>query len=376
MPALNAVLEEARAHREQEGRVRTLSLREAPDSAHIREEGREYLSFMGNDYLGLSHHPQVVRAAEKALEQYGAGAGASRVLSGNHPEYKALEAALAASKQREAALVFGSGYLANLGIFSSLLGEGDIVFADKLAHACMLDGIALSGATLVRFAHNDMAHLKAQLEAHRGRGKQAIIATEHVFSMDGDIAPIYEIVSLAKAYDCWSMVDDAHGLGIVDSDAYSAVDIWMGTLSKAAGNYGGYVLGSRALVAHMINHARSFLFTTALPPATIAGARAALEVMQREPDRAENVRKRAHQCCEALGLPYHATPIVPLLLGDASRALEAADALKKHGIFVSAIRPPTVPPNTARLRFSFSAEHTQADIAKLVQALRTENLVP
>ena len=376
MPALNVVLEEARLQREHEGRVRSLSMREAPDSAHIREHGREYLSFMGNDYLGLGHHPQVVQAAEKALEQYGAGAGASRVLSGNHPEYVALESALASSKQREAALVFGSGYLANIGIFSALLGEGDIVFADKLAHACMLDGIALSGATLVRFAHNDMAHLKAQLEAHRGRGKQAIIATEHVFSMDGDIAPIHEIVSLAKAYDCWSMIDDAHGLGIVDSAAHISVDIWMGTLSKAAGNYGGYVLGSRALIAHLINHARSFLFTTALPPATIAGARAALELMQREADRAENLRARVKQFCEALNLPYYATPIVPLVLGEASRSLAAAEALKNHGILASAIRPPTVPPHTARLRFSFSAEHTQADIAKLVHALRTENLVP
>lgn len=340
----------------------------AEDSAvEVVQDGRRYVSFACNDYLGLRTHPEVVAAGARALAEHGAGAGASRLATGNHPLYGPLEAKLAAMKGTEASLVFGSGYLANLGIIPALVGKGDIIFADKLVHACIIDAAQLSGARLVRFRHNDMAHLEQCLKGYRADASNALIVTDHVFSMDGDVAPLEHIAALSKQYDAWTMADDAHGLGIVE--AMAKLDIWMGTLSKAAGGYGGYVCGSQVLIDYLTTAARSVVFSTGLPPSVCASALAALEVMEREPERGGVAVGLAGRVTNALGLPRAQTAIVPIILGEAEAALAASEKLKERGILAIAIRPPTVPPGTARLRLAFSSEHTDVQVDALIAAL-------
>jgi 8-amino-7-oxononanoate synthase len=358
----------ARAEGQQLRRTLRVSARTADSAVTLVQDGQRYISFACNDYLGLRNHPAVVVAGEKALAQGGAGAGASRLITGNHPYYAPLEAALAAMKSAPAALVFGSGYLTNLGVIPALLGKGDVIFADKWVHACIIDAAQLSGARLIRFVHNDMAHLEALLKEHREESPNALIVTDHVFSMEGDVAPLADIATLAEKYDAWTMADDAHGLGIVPPAA--AMDIWMGTLSKAVGGYGGYVVGSRALIDFLVSHARSFVFSTGLAPASCASALAALTVMQAEPQRGARARALAQRVTQALGLPMAQSAIVPFMCGTAEAALNASETLKQQGLLAMAIRPPTVPMHTARLRLAFSAEHTDAQVEQLIQALR------
>ncbi|MFM9890402.1 MAG: aminotransferase class I/II-fold pyridoxal phosphate-dependent enzyme [Rickettsiales bacterium] len=345
----------------------------ALDAAKLRRQLRGaaegLVSFADNDYLGLARDARVIAAGQAALAEYGAGAMASRLVTGNHPLYAPLEAKLAAMKGTQAALVFGSGYLANLGIIPALVGAGDVVFADKLAHACMLDGAQLSGAKLMRFAHNDMAHLQALLTKHRGEFKHALIATEHVFSMDGDVAPLAEIAAMARTHDAWTLVDDAHGLGVVKPEA-AEIDVWMGTLSKAAGAYGGYACAAQAVIDVLVNKARSMVFSTGLPPSVCASALAALEVMEVEPERGERALAHARCVTDSLGLPLAQSAIVPIIMGTPERALEASEFLRQRGLLVVAIRPPTVPPGTARLRLAFSSTHTGAQVEQLIAALK------
>lgn len=336
----------------------------------VLRDGQRYVAFAGNDYLGLSRHPQVVEAGKVALEQYGAGAVASRLITGDHPLYAPLERMLATHKMTEAARVFGSGYLTNLGVIPALVGKGDLVVVDKLAHACILDGAQLSGAVLKRFRHNDVAHVAQILHEERGKHTRALIVTDHIFSMDGDRAPLKELSSVAAAHDAWLMADDAHGIGFFDDYAELGVDLWMGTLSKALGSYGGYVAGSRAVIDYLTTSARSFMFTTGLPPSVCATAAMALEIMQREPQRATSARAHARHVAAALGLPEPAAAIVPILMGSEEAALQASEALKAQGMLSVAVRPPTVPPGTSRLRLAFSAEHTDAQIDTLIEALK------
>lgn len=362
-------------------RTLRMSARAADAAVEITYDGRKYTSFACNDYLGLRGDARLISAGQRALAEFGAGAGASRLVTGNHPLYAPLEAKLAAMKGAEAALVFGSGYLTNLGVIPALMNKGDVIFADKLVHACIIDAAQLSGARLMRFAHNDMAHLEKLLKEHREDSTNALIVTDHVFSMDGDVAPLTEIAVLGEKYDAWTMADDAHGLGIpiggtravAPSPARGegmAIDIWMGTLSKSAGAYGGYVLGSQRLIDFLITSARSFVFSTGLPPAVCASALAALEIMQAEPERGSNALAHARRVTEALGLPLAQSVIVPIVLGTPERALAASDALKAKGMLAVAIRPPTVPPGTARLRLALSAAHTDAQVEALIAALR------
>lgn len=334
----------------------------------IEQEGRRFVSFACNDYLGLRAHPAVIEAGQKALAEYGVGAGASRLVTGNHPLYAPLEAQLASMKNAEAALVFGSGYLTNLGIIPALVGKGDVIFADKLVHACIIDAAQLSGARLIRFKHNDMAHLEALLKEHRAESPNALIVTDHVFSMDGDVAPLARIAELAQLHDAWTMADDAHGLGIVPAAA--KLDIWMGTLSKAAGVYGGYVTGSHSLIDFLVTHARSFVFSTGLPPALCASALSALKIMEAEPERSTRALKLAQRVTDALGLPKAESAIVPIMFGTPEKALGASQKLKEKGILAVAIRPPTVPANTARLRLAFSSDHSDAQVDALIVALK------
>jgi 8-amino-7-oxononanoate synthase len=372
-------------------RVLRVSARAADSGVEVVQDGRRYVSFACNDYLGLRAHPAVIAAGAKALAEHGAGAGASRLITGNHPLYAPLEKKLAVMKQTEAALVFGSGYLTNLGVIPALVGKGDVIFADKLVHACIIDAAQLSGARLVRFRHNDMVHLEALLKGYRADSPNALIVTDHVFSMDGDVAPIAEIAALGRQYDAWTMADDAHGLGVVErhpgfmpgspeispqirqeipGQARDDIDIWMGTLSKSAGAYGGYVCGSQALIDYLVTSARSFVFSTGLPPSVCASALAALEVMEAEPERGSIAITLAQRVTKALGLPRAQSAIVPIILGEAEAALAASETLKERGILAVAIRPPTVPPGTARLRLAFSCEHTDAQVEGLIAALK------
>lgn len=336
-------------------------------AAAARRDGRDLVSFSCNDYLGLANDPRVIAAAQEALARYGAGAGASRLVTGNHPVIGALEARLAAHKGKEAALVFGSGYLANLGIVSALATAKDLVLVDALGHSCLFAGAQLAGATMLRFRHNDVDHLRALLSARRGRHERALILTERVFSMDGDQAPLDAILAVAAEYDAWTLVDDAHGLGVVEAGDRAPLE--MGTLSKTLGSYGGYLCTSRAVVDLMTSRARSFVYTTGLPPASAASALRALEIVEAEPDRAARPLALARRFTGRLGLPPAESPIVPILVGDAETALAHSAALEAQGFLVVAIRPPTVPAGTARLRVAFSAAHEEAQVDALAEAV-------
>ena len=358
---------------------RTLASTEKVDGRRVRSQGRELLSFAGNDYLGLSHRPEVVEASLTATRRYGTGAGASRLITGNHPLYDALEARLATLKDTEDAVVFGSGYLTNVGVIPLLAGEADLIVMDEFCHSCLLGGAALSGAKVVHFNHNDPAAAAAALAAERTRHRHCLLLTEGVFSMEGDLAPLPELCELAGRFDAWLMTDDAHGLGVVGAgrgssfafDEPVAVPLQMGTLSKAAGGYGGYICASHAVCELIRNRARSFGFSTGLPPGTVAAAASALEIIATEKDLVGLPVKRARSFAAALGLEPAQSAIVPLVLGPAARAVEAGSALREAGFLVAAIRPPTVPAGTSRLRFAFSAEHAERDVRELVRAVRS-----
>lgn len=366
MPALNDILTERLKHAENKGLSRKLVASSLESGPFITREGRRYIQFSGNDYLALRAHPAVIEAAKHATDE-GGGSGASRLVTGNHAYYGPLESGLADYKKTESALVFGSGYLANLGTIAALVQEGDLILADKLAHACMLDGARLSGATLKRYAHNDTTHLSRLLEENRSNYRHCLILTESVFSMDGDRAPLREIAQAAQRHDAWLLIDDAHGIGF-GMECPDA--IWSGTLSKALGSYGGYVAGSQILIDYLTSHARSLIFSTGLPPATIAAATAALAVLAQEPGRAERALRHARRLSVELGLPEAESPIVPIILGTPEAALDASHRLAEAGLWASAIRPPTVPPGTARLRITCTAAHEDTHIDQLIHALR------
>ena len=347
------------------------------DGLWVERGGRRLVSFSCNDYLNLSHHPAVKAAAMAAVERYGAGAGASRLVTGDHPIFGELEARLAALKGKQAACVFGSGYLANTGIIPTVMGPGDLILADELAHACIWSGAQLSGATVLAFRHNDMADLAEKLAAHRGAAARCLIATDGVFSMDGDLAPLDAISSLARANHAWLLVDDAHGLGVVGEGGAGSgsvyptahIDLAMGTFSKALGGYGAYVCASAPVIDLIKTRARTFVYTTGLPPANAAAALAALDVIAAEPSLVGRPSANARRFTRALNLPEATSAVVPILMGEADRALAAARALESKGFLAVAIRPPTVPAGTARLRLAFTAGHTTRDIDGLISAM-------
>jgi 8-amino-7-oxononanoate synthase len=349
------------------------------DGLWAARNGRRLLSFSCNDYLNLTQHPAVKAAAVAALQRYGAGAGASRLVTGNHPLFAELERKLADLKETEAACVFGSGYLANIGIIPALIGADDLVLIDELAHACLWAGARMSRAQVHAFRHNDLQHAEALLVEHRARHRHALIATDGIFSMDGDLAPLHALADLARAHDAWLMSDDAHGIGVVGNGRGSSfvnggradVPLQMGTLSKAIGAYGGYLCASTAVVELIRNRARSFVYSTGLPPAMAAAAIAALDIIVREPDLAARPLAKARLFTRLAGLPDAASPIVPVLVGAADAALRASALLEEEGFLVVAIRPPTVPEGTARLRLAFTAAHPDAEIERLADLIRT-----
>jgi 8-amino-7-oxononanoate synthase len=340
------------------------------DAIWIMRDGRRLLSFCCNDYLNLTQHPETVEAAIAATRRWGVGSGGSRLVTGNHPLFAELEQRLAALKGTEAACVFGSGYLANAGITPALAGKSDLLLVDELAHACIWAGARLSQATILRFRHNDVGHAAELLATHRSGHRHSLILTDSVFSMDGDLAPVAALSALADAHDAWLMTDDAHGIGVLGKGPVRGVPLQMGTLSKAVGAYGGYLCASAPVIELVRNRARTFVYSTGLPPGTIAAAIAALDLIAREPAYAALPLTRARQFTAALGLPPAESPIVPLVLGQAEAAMAASRLLADEGFLVAAIRPPTVPPGSARLRFTFTARHPEAEVARLAGLVR------
>lgn len=350
----------------------------------IRDPG--LVNFASNDYLGLASDPRVVAAACEAASRFGFGSGASPLVSGWTEIHEALAVDLAAFEQTEAVALFPSGFAANLGTIAALTGPGDAVYVDRLDHACLIDGARLSGATLRVFGHNNADRLEAILERDRGRFRRSLIAVDGVFSMDGDLAPLGRIADLAERFGAMLLVDEAHGTGVFGPTGRGAceefgvcerVHVRVGTLSKALGSLGGFVAGSRRLVDHLVNRARPLVYSTSLSPACAAAAWEALRIARQEPERRANVHRLADVVRRELratgwSLPASRGPIVPVIVGEPERTVALSTALREGGFLVPAIRPPTVPEGTSRLRISLSAGHREADVLALLGRMSSE----
>jgi 8-amino-7-oxononanoate synthase len=364
-----------------QGLLRQRRTLQSPQSPHIVVDGKSYLSFCSNDYLGLANHPELIDAMQQGAAQYGAGAGAAHLVSGHTQPHHDLEVALAAFVGKPAALLFSTGYMANLGVVQALVAKGDTVFADKLNHASLNDAMLLSRAEMKRYRHNDVAHLE-QLLVQTTRGRKLVI-TDAVFSMDGDLAPLPELLALCERHDAWLLVDDAHGFGVLGAQGRGSLAhfgiaskriIYMATLGKAAGVSGAFVAAEQVVVDMLVNHARSYVYTTATPPALASALLASLRVIEQGDALRAHLQMLVTQLRSGLdGLRWKLMPsstaIQPLLIGDNKAALELSNALRERGIWVAAIRPPTVPQGTARLRITLSAAHAAADVTRLIEAL-------
>ena len=370
MPSLDDFANEKLAELEKAHLRRTLAETERTDGIWVVRGGRRLLSFSCNDYLGLSQHPALKAAAIAAIERHGVGVGASRLVTGNHPLYAELETRLARLKGADAACVFGSGYLVNAGVTPALAGHEDLVLIDELAHSSLWTGARLSPATVHAFKHNDLKHVEALMNDYRARHRRALIVTEGVFSMDGDRAPLAELAALAARWEAWLIADDAHDLDF-GAAARAGVPLRIGTLSKAFGAYGGYVAASKSAIELIRNRARTLIYSTGLPPATLASAIAALDLIEGEPSLLAQPLAKARAFTRALNLPDAQSAIVPIVIGEAQAALGASRLLEDEGFLVVPIRPPTVPEGTARLRLTFSALHTDLDIRRLAEVVRS-----
>jgi len=371
------------ADRARQGLARSLAPLGRATPGRVERDGRSLVNFASNDYLGLAADPRVIAAAREAADAYGWGSGASPLVAGWRDPHEALARDLAGFERAEAVALFPTGYAANLGTIAALVGPGDAVYLDRLDHACLIDGARLSGARLRPYPHGDAARLAAILARDRGRFRRSLIATDGVFSMDGDLAPLAALADLAEEAGAMLLVDEAHGTGVSGPDGRGAcaacgvadrVPIRVGTLSKALGSLGGFVAGPRRLVDHLLARARPLLFSTSLPPAAAAAARAALAISRAEPwrrDRARALGDRLRAALSALGyaIPPSAGPIVPVLLGTPDRATDRSAALREAGFLVPGIRPPTVPEGTSRLRISVTAAHSDADVDGLIHAM-------
>jgi 8-amino-7-oxononanoate synthase len=378
--SLDHALTHQRTRREEQRLQRALRWLQESSVTEVLWEGRKLINFSSNDYLGLAQHPKLKAAAAEAATRWGAGAGAARLICGTLPPHRELEQAIANFKGTAAALSFGSGYAAAIGSICALAGSDDLVVLDKLVHASLVDGARLSRAKLRVFKHNDLADLELILKWAReksGQRARILIVTESVFSMDGDCAPLREIADLKDRFGAWLMVDEAHALGVLGQGrrglaeelaVANRIEVQMGTLGKAVGSSGGFIAGSEVLIDHLVNSARSFIFSTAPPPAAVAAARAGIEIIAS--DEGEKLRTQLMENVRALAAEKSAlSAIVPFILGDEERALQAAEELKEAGFLVPAIRYPTVARGKARLRVTLSAAHTHEQIAALCAAL-------
>ncbi len=369
---------------ERKGRLRRLRTVEARRGPWVRVSGRWLLNLSSNDYLGFSAEPPEISALTEILERFGLGAGAARLLSGNHALYAELEEELARLYRRPA-LIFSSGYLANLGVLSGLCGRRDAIFSDKLVHASLIDGMRLSGAAFYRYPHLDLEALEGLLKKHRGKHRRAVILTESVFSMDGDFPDLSALSEFSARYEALLVVDEAHAVGVFgekglglceELGVLSRVDVLVGTFGKALGSYGAFVVAREEIRELLVNRARSFIFTTALPAVVVAGALAGLKRAVAAGDRRERVRGLSRFLREALRLPSQGlsseVPIVPVILGEDRKALSVSERLYEAGFLAPAIRPPTVPEGTARLRLSLSTTMKEQDLLRLAEHLRDE----
>ncbi|HKH16602.1 MAG TPA: 8-amino-7-oxononanoate synthase [Solirubrobacteraceae bacterium] len=379
------------------GLHRRMRLVSGPQGPRVVLDGKPVLLLCSNNYLGLADHPRVREAAADAAMRWGAGAGASRLVSGNMTLHRRLEERLAAFKGTQSALLFGSGYLANLGVVAALARNGEIVFSDELNHASIIDGCRLSGAETFVYRHGDVDHLAWALRNADGRG--ALIVTDGVFSMDGDVAPLEEIVELARRHDVRVVVDDAHGTGtfgpggrgaVAEAGLDGEIDVIVGTLGKALGSYGAFVACDLAVTRYLVNTARPLIFSTGLPPSAAAAAMAALELLQEQPRRVERLADNAatlrdELAREGFDVSGSETQIVPLIAGEAGLAMRICEAALDKGVFAQAIRPPTVPDGTSRLRLAVMASHTRSELreaariiaqAALRNGLRPSSTVP
>jgi glycine C-acetyltransferase/8-amino-7-oxononanoate synthase len=381
---LTSEIEERLAEIREAGLYRRMKVVSGPQGPRVLLDGQPVLLLCSNNYLGLADHPRVREAAAEAAMRYGAGSGASRLVSGNMTIHRRLEEQLADFKRAEACLLFGSGYLANAGVVATLAREGDVVFSDRLNHASLVDGCRLARAETVVYDHCDVEHLEWGLRSAAGRG--SLIVTDGVFSMDGDIAPLEEIVELAQRFDARVMVDEAHGTGalgpggrgaVADAGLDDEVDVVVGTLGKALGSYGAYVCCDKKMAAYLVNTARTLIFSTALPPPAVAAAMASLDLLREQPRRVEKLQRNGDVLRKALaaeGLPVppgSETQIVPVIVGDAGNAVQASERALTAGVFAQAIRPPTVPPGTSRLRLAVMASHTRTELREAARILAT-----
>lgn len=367
--------------RQEESQFRSPRTYTPIDATHVMYEDSTYLMMASNNYLGLTHHPHVKDRSIQAIQQYGTGSGGARLTSGSFPLFQELETRLAQWKEYEKALTFTAGFMANLGTISALANKGDIIFSDELNHASLIDGCRLSGAKVQVYPHKYVQALEALLAESKHYGMRFII-TDGVFSMDGDIAPLPELLELAERYDALLIVDDAHATGVIGEGRGTAHHfhydspriITTGTMSKALGSIGGYVCGSQTIIDYIINHSRPFIFATALSPADIGASLGALEVLAQEPRVYQNLRSNTeymHKALQSLGIPSSdETPIFPIIIGPNEDTLEASRLCEQEGIILSAIRPPTVPINTGRLRLTVTASHTEAELQKVIQVLQ------
>lgn len=367
--------------RQADGLLRTLHpvQRRVGDAVSSLTEATPLVDFSSNDYLALSHHPTVIDSAHHYLETYGGGAGAARLMSGDCDYHHELERAIARYKGKGSALLFGSGFMANTGLIPALVGRHDVVFSDRLNHASIVDGCKISGANVVRFRHNDMPHLEELLQAKRGE-RRGLIVVESLYSMDGDVAPLVDLVRLKKKYNCVLLVDEAHatglfgptGSGLVEACGVTDdVELIMGTFSKGLGSFGAYVAADQVWVDYLVNRARSFIYSTALPPAVIGASLGALQVVVSEPEHAELLHQKTKVLKDAFvehGVVVQSdSQIIPLMIGASDVAMKMAATLKEKGFLVTAVRPPTVPEHTARLRFSVTLHHSDADLEHLAR---------
>ena len=372
---------EALVKRQEESQFRSPRTYTPIDATHVMYEGSTYLMMASNNYLGLTHHPHVKDRALQAIQQYGTGSGGARLTSGSFPLFQELETRLAQWKECEKALTFTAGFMANLGTISALANKGDIIFSDELNHASLIDGCRLSGAKVQVYPHKYVQALEALLAESKHYGMRFII-TDGVFSMDGDIAPLPELLELAERYDALLIVDDAHATGVIGEGRGTAHHfhcenpriITTGTMSKALGSIGGYVCGSQTIIDYIINHSRPFIFATALSPADIGTSIGALEVLVEEPSVYQKLRSNTeymHNALQSLGIPSSDdTPIFPIIIGSNEDTLEASRLCEREGIILSGIRPPTVPVNTGRLRLTVTAAHTEEELDKVIQVLQ------
>lgn len=366
---------------------RSTRVADSPQQPQRQIDGNPLLTFCSNDYLGLANHPDVIHAFQQAANTYGVGSGAAHLVNGHSRPHQQLEEALAAFTGRERALLFSTGYMANLGVVNALLtGRNDLVYADRLNHASLVDAALLSGAKLIRYPHNDTASLGKRLMAQDAESPTQLILTDGVFSMDGDVAPLAKLAAMARHHDAWLMVDDAHGFGVLGNTGAGLVEaaglnqddvpILMGTLGKALGTAGAFVAGSHDLIEYLMQTARTWIYTTAQPPAVAAATLVSLQLVQTESWRREHLRTLIQQFrsgAAQLGLPLMPsdTAIQPIVVGSSEQALAISRKLEERGILVTAIRPPTVPLETARLRVTLSAAHTGEDVERLLDALGT-----